>query len=45
VLEANQRARRFYEHRRWRHDGERRRSDFPPYPAALRYSLELEAEA
>jgi GNAT superfamily N-acetyltransferase len=41
VLEENERARRFYEHRGWRHDGERRPSDYPPYPPALRYVLEV----
>jgi GNAT superfamily N-acetyltransferase len=39
VLEENERARRFYEHRGWRHDGERRPSDYPPYPPVLRYEL------
>jgi GNAT superfamily N-acetyltransferase len=42
VLEANDRARRFYERRGWRPDGERSHSDFPPYPPTLRYVLELE---
>jgi GNAT superfamily N-acetyltransferase len=41
VLEENERARRFYEQRGWRHDGERRPSDYPPYPPALRYELEI----
>jgi GNAT superfamily N-acetyltransferase len=41
VLEANVRARRFYEQRGWRHDGERRASDYPPYPPVLRYELDL----
>lgn len=41
VLEANERARRFYERRGWRYDGERRQSDFPPHPPALRYTLDL----
>jgi GNAT superfamily N-acetyltransferase len=45
VLEANERARRFYERRGWRADGERARSDFPPYPPTLRYTLELEPPA
>jgi GNAT superfamily N-acetyltransferase len=45
VLEANERARRFYERRGWRHDGERRQSEFPPYPPALRYVLDLESAA
>jgi GNAT superfamily N-acetyltransferase len=43
VLEANERARRFYERRGWRPDGERRPSDFPPHPPAVRYALELRA--
>jgi GNAT superfamily N-acetyltransferase len=41
VLEANERARRFYERNGWRPDGERSRSEFPPYPPTLRYELEL----
>ena len=41
VLEANERARRFYERRGWRDDGGRSRSDFPPYPVELRYALEV----
>jgi GNAT superfamily N-acetyltransferase len=45
VLEENERARRFYEHRGWTFDGERRPSDFPPYPPALRYALDLEGPA
>jgi GNAT superfamily N-acetyltransferase len=40
VLEQNDAARRFYEHRGWRHDGERMRSNYPPYPTVLRYMLE-----
>jgi GNAT superfamily N-acetyltransferase len=43
VLEQNERARRFYEHRGWRYDGERRPSDYPPHPPALRYELNLTA--
>jgi GNAT superfamily N-acetyltransferase len=43
VLEANERARAFYEHRGWRADGGRRRAEYPPYPATLRYALELGA--
>jgi GNAT superfamily N-acetyltransferase len=42
VLEENERARQFDEHRGWRYDGERRPSEYPPYPPALRYSLALE---
>jgi GNAT superfamily N-acetyltransferase len=41
VLEANERARRFYEARGWRDDGGRSRSDFPPHPVELRYALRL----
>ena len=41
VLEANGRARRFYERRGWRDDGGRSRSQFPPHPVELRYSLAL----
>ena len=43
VLEANERARRFYERRGWHPDGERATSEFPPYPPTLRYTLDLEA--
>ncbi|HZB86562.1 MAG TPA: GNAT family N-acetyltransferase [Gaiellaceae bacterium] len=42
VLEENERARRFYERRGWAFDGERRPSDYPPYPPALRYALDLD---
>jgi GNAT superfamily N-acetyltransferase len=45
VLEANERARRFYERRGWEFDGERRPSDYPPYPPALRYALDVEGSA
>lgn len=41
VLEANERARRFYERRGWRADGERSTSEYPPYPPTLRYALDL----
>lgn len=41
VLEENERARRFYEHRGWIFAGERRPSDFPPYPQVLLYTLDL----
>jgi GNAT superfamily N-acetyltransferase len=41
VLEANERARCFYEARGWRDDGGRSRSEFPPHPLELRYSLRL----
>ncbi len=43
VLEANGRARTFYERRGWRDDGGRSRSDFPPHPVELRYALEVGA--
>jgi diamine N-acetyltransferase len=42
VLEENERARRFYERRGWVFDGVRRPSDYPPYPPALRYALDLD---
>jgi GNAT superfamily N-acetyltransferase len=38
VLEANHRARRFYERRGWRLDGRKRVSIFPPFPPAVGYS-------
>jgi GNAT superfamily N-acetyltransferase len=41
VLEANERARRFYERRGWNDDGARSRSEFPPHPVELRYALDL----
>jgi GNAT superfamily N-acetyltransferase len=40
VLERNEAARRFYQHRGWRHDGARRQSAYPPHPRVLRYELE-----
>lgn len=40
VLEANERARRFYERHGWQADGERGRSEYPPYPPTLRYELD-----
>jgi GNAT superfamily N-acetyltransferase len=45
VLEANERARRFYEARGWRDDGGRSRSEFQPYPVELRYALEVGSAA
>jgi GNAT superfamily N-acetyltransferase len=39
VLEENHRARRFYDRRGWRPDGERRPANFPPRPTELRYTL------
>ena len=41
VLEANMRARRFYEHRRWRENGTTRVVPYPPNPIDLGYSLKL----
>jgi len=41
VLEANDRARRFYERRGWRPDGSTRVVPFPPHPLDVGYSLEL----
>lgn len=41
VLDENQRARRFYEKRGWRRDGQERLSTFPPHPLALGYSKSL----
>ncbi len=41
VLEANDRARAFYERRGWRPDGEQQQAEHPPHPPELRYRLEL----
>ena len=41
VLDENQRARRFYEKRGWRQDGEERVSNFPPHPLSLGYTKSL----
>jgi GNAT superfamily N-acetyltransferase len=41
VLEANARARRFYERRGWRENGTTRVVPYPPNPLDLGYSLEL----
>jgi RimJ/RimL family protein N-acetyltransferase len=41
VLEANPRARRFYERRGWQLNGETRVVPFPPHPLDVGYSLEL----
>jgi GNAT superfamily N-acetyltransferase len=41
VLEQNARARRFYEHRGWRLNGDTRAVPFPPYPIDLGYTIEL----
>ena len=39
VLEANQRARRFYEKRGWRPNGETRVVEYPPNPLDVGYSF------
>lgn len=39
VLRENRRARRFYERNGWRPDGRRERSEFPPHPEQVGYSL------
>ncbi len=44
VLEANDRARRFYERRGWRPDGSTRVVPFPPHPLDVGYSLELDLD-
>jgi GNAT superfamily N-acetyltransferase len=41
VLQANVRARRFYERRGWTPDGSTREVEFPPYPLDVGYSLTL----
>jgi GNAT superfamily N-acetyltransferase len=41
VLEQNTRARRFYEKRRWRLNGDTRIVPFPPYPTDVGYTIEL----
>ena len=41
VLEDNSRARRFYERRGWRENGDTRVVEFPPNPLDLGYSLDL----
>lgn len=41
VLEANARARRFYERRGWRENGTTRVVPYPPNPIDVGYSLEL----
>jgi GNAT superfamily N-acetyltransferase len=41
VLEANPRARRFYEKRGWRLNGETRIVPFPPYPTDVGYTIGL----
>lgn len=39
TLEANHRARRFYERRGWRLNGETRVVEYPPHPLDVGYSL------
>jgi len=39
VLEDNSRARRFYERRGWRRNGDERVVEFPPHPIDVGYSL------
>jgi GNAT superfamily N-acetyltransferase len=41
VLEDNSRARRFYERRGWRENGESRIVEFPPSPLDIGYSLDF----
>jgi GNAT superfamily N-acetyltransferase len=41
VLEDNSRARRFYERRGWRENGETRVVEFPPNPLDIGYSLDF----
>ena len=42
VLEANERARRFYERLGWRENGDTRVVPFPPNPIDVGYTIELE---
>jgi RimJ/RimL family protein N-acetyltransferase len=42
VLEANDRARRFYERLGWRENGTTRVVPFPPHPIDVGYTIELE---
>ena len=39
VLEENRRARRFYEKRGWRENGETRVVEYPPHPTDIGYSF------
>jgi GNAT superfamily N-acetyltransferase len=41
VLEANERARSFYEHRGWRLNGDTRVVPFPPNPVDVGYTLDF----
>ena len=43
VLEHNNRARRFYERRGWRENGETRVVPFPPNPLDVGYTIDLES--
>ncbi|HET7046210.1 MAG TPA: GNAT family N-acetyltransferase [Gaiellaceae bacterium] len=45
VLEANVRARRFYERRGWTPDGSTRVVEFPPHPLDVGYSLTVRPPA
>ena len=45
VLEANPRARTFYDRRGWLADGERRPANFPPWPPELRYTLDARSSS
>jgi GNAT superfamily N-acetyltransferase len=42
VLEHNDRARRFYEHRGWHENGDTRVVPYPPNPIDVGYTIELE---
>jgi len=42
ALEGNERARRFYERRGWRENGDTRVVPFPPHPIDVGYTIELE---
>src|SRR5206468_843184 len=41
VLEANHRARRFYDRHNWQLDGRGRGCPYPPYPPEVGYTIEL----
>jgi len=43
VIEANERARRFYERHGWRENGETRVVPYPPNPIDVGYTIELES--
>jgi ribosomal protein S18 acetylase RimI-like enzyme len=42
ALESNQRARRLYERRGWRENGDTRVAPYPPNPIDVGYTIELE---